>query len=432
MLLQRCAVFVDGFSLDAAEGVCAGNGIERDDIVDVLGALVDKSLVSLDTSEYRYRLLETVRLYAMERLTEVGEAYIVRTRHMAWFEETYRAWRPRAVGEATRDIGNLRAARAWARAMSDDERVARLCVALYWQGGDYDPAWHEEHTWCRMALASDKLAPEVRAEILAVASYYDIAAGEWPEAIEHARCAIGLVADPGVGTVSMAYMPLAVGLMVRDPDAADRAIDEGLEHLHRAAVPEYPPAFLATLKVATALMRGDPARAVELGRQNDVVLEAGANRLAYALHLVGDHAAAEAEAARRRRQFWGGGSEYLYHLLVALTASATRRADDATRELAAAVAAVRRYRYPLTLNDCVVVCGALAALDGRLERACVLLAAVADRGSVRSPEIWAVYLHYRHLVRAGLDAATVRRCREEARTLDFEQALDGELARRGQ
>jgi hypothetical protein len=54
---------------------------------------------------------------------------------------------------------------------------------------------------------------------------------------------------------------------------------------------------------------------------------------------------------------------------------------------------------------------------------------VADRVSVRSPEIWAVYLHYRRRVREGLDTATVRRCREEGRGLDLERAIDAELVR---
>ena len=53
---------------------------------------------------------------------------------------------------------------------------------------------------------------------------------------------------------------------------------------------------------------------------------------------------------------------------------------------------------------------------------------VADGGYVRSPEMWAVYLHYRRLVRAGLDAATVRRCREAARAVDLDRVLDEELA----
>src|SRR5262249_27854798 len=141
---------------------------------------------------------------------------------------------------------------------------------------------------------------------------------------------------------------------------------------------------------------------------------------------------ADAEAARWPAIIRGSGAgEHSRRLLRALTAASRGRWDDAGQELAAAAAIVRRYPYPLTLNDCVVTGGALAAIDGRLERASVLLAAVADRSSVRSPELWAVYLHYRAIVRAGLDAATIRRCREEARTVDLDRALDEEIARLG-
>jgi hypothetical protein len=433
ILLRRCAVFVDGFSLAAAEGVCVGDGLERDDVVDVLGALIDKSLVSLHAAEHRYRLLETIRLYAMDRLVEAGEAQGVRTRHLAWFQEAYEQWRPDPAAPIALDVGNLRAARVWAHETSDGTRVARLCVALFWNSSAFDPAWHEERAWCETALAYESLEPDVCADTLAVASFGDIAAGEWAVAIERARRAIALACEPGEGMTGGAYIPMVIALMVSDPDAADRVIDEGMEHIRRTRSPAFPPVLLASFKVGTALMRGDAARAVELGRAYETVGVPRADTslgLAYALHLVGDQAGAAAEAARRRHVLQNGGGEHACHLLLALTAAATARWDDAARELAAAAVLVRRYRYPLTLNDCVIVCAALAAIEGHLERTSVLLAAVADRGSVRTPELWAVYLHYRRLARAGLDAATVRRCREEARTVDLERALDAELARR--
>jgi hypothetical protein len=179
-------------------------------------------------------------------------------------------------------------------------------------------------------------------------------------------------------------------------------------------------------------MRGDAERAVALGRQLGTLPGPRSNALglAYALHLVGEHAAAEAEASLQMRVVQGTGFEHARQLLSALTAAARGRWDEAGRALDAAAAHVRRYRYPLTLNDCVIVCGALAAMEGRLERAATLLAAVADGGYVRTPESWAVYLHYRGRVRAGLDRATVRRCRDQARAVDLERALDEELARR--
>ncbi len=218
--------------------------------------------------------------------------------------------------------------------------------------------------------------------------------------------------------------------MVTDPDAAERAIDEGIEHVRRARAPAFSAAFIGSFKVGTALMRGDARGAAELGRRGAGYMGRGRSMaFAFALHLLGDHEGADAGAGPEPTGAYDIGLDALgWHLLRALTAGARARFDVAHRELAAAAAHVRRYRYPLTLNDCVIAAGALAVMEGRLERACVLLAAVADRSFVRTPEAWAVYLHYRRPIRAGLDVATIRRCREEAQTLDLDQALDEEIA----
>jgi hypothetical protein len=69
--------------------------------------------------------------------------------------------------------------------------------------------------------------------------------------------------------VDGAYMALAVGLMVSDPDAAERAIDEGIAQIRRARAPAFPPAFLESVRVGTVLMRGAAACAVDLERALD-------------------------------------------------------------------------------------------------------------------------------------------------------------------
>src|SRR5262249_9660865 len=182
------------------------------------------------------------------------------------------------------------------------------------------------------------------------------------------------------------------------------------------------------------LMRGDVVHAAERARLVDASADPRNGMtfgLGFALHLLGDNDGAEADAARRpiMARLTGYG-EHSRRLLFALAAAARGRWEDAGRELAASAAHVRRYRYPLTLNDCVIVCGALAAIGGRLERACTLLAAVVDRSFVRSPEILATHLHYPALVRAGLRPPAVRRGRRaEARPTAVEARLDEELAR---
>ena len=84
-LLQRLAVFAGGWTLEAAEAVGAGGDVSRTDVLGLLANLVDKSLVTLEAEGERYRLLETVRQYAQERLNESGEGDQVHRRHLDFF-----------------------------------------------------------------------------------------------------------------------------------------------------------------------------------------------------------------------------------------------------------------------------------------------------------------------------------------------------------
>ncbi len=87
-LLRRLAVFTGGCSLEAAEQVCGSNESSGDDTIELLSHLIDKSLVAVDDEdgERRYRLLETVRQYARDRLFESGEAAALRDQHLHFFE----------------------------------------------------------------------------------------------------------------------------------------------------------------------------------------------------------------------------------------------------------------------------------------------------------------------------------------------------------
>jgi non-specific serine/threonine protein kinase len=87
ILWRRLSVFAGGFGLAAAEAVCSGAGLEREHIVDLIGRLVDSSILTIAHRgrRSRYRLLETVRLYGAERLREAGEDRELRQRHAAWY-----------------------------------------------------------------------------------------------------------------------------------------------------------------------------------------------------------------------------------------------------------------------------------------------------------------------------------------------------------
>jgi non-specific serine/threonine protein kinase len=87
LLFQRLSAFAGGCTLAAVEAICAGEGLERGDILDLLAHLVDKSLVTVEalTGEARYRMLETVRQYSLEQLRASGQEGVVRGRHCDWY-----------------------------------------------------------------------------------------------------------------------------------------------------------------------------------------------------------------------------------------------------------------------------------------------------------------------------------------------------------
>jgi len=146
-VLRALSVFVDGFDLEAAEAVCERVDVESLDVLDVLGSLVDKSLVGAkqDQETVRYGLLETIRQFAAERLLDSGEstAAAVANAHCAYFIALAQEAGPHLIGpdqgrwlaRLGADHANLR--RAIERASADPAKGARVVRALvslerYW------------------------------------------------------------------------------------------------------------------------------------------------------------------------------------------------------------------------------------------------------------------------------------------------------------
>src|SRR5207244_2007162 len=142
ILFRRLAVFTGGFTMDAAEAVAAGGAIAVLDLLDLLSGLVDKSLVLLETEalEARYRMLETMRQFARERLDAAGEAGELGRRHAQFFlaraESAERFLSNQSEGWQERlaeDLGNLRAAADWfEQDPAGGEGSLRLATALHW------------------------------------------------------------------------------------------------------------------------------------------------------------------------------------------------------------------------------------------------------------------------------------------------------------
>jgi predicted ATPase/DNA-binding SARP family transcriptional activator len=137
VLFRRTSVFAGSFGLAAVEGVCGGDGLEPGETLLLLGRLVDKSLVTAEEElgEYRYRLLETVRQYARERLAEAGETRRLEARHRRWYLAVAEAANPETAGErffepAEVELDNLRA--ALASGLRDDPECALQTAVAVW------------------------------------------------------------------------------------------------------------------------------------------------------------------------------------------------------------------------------------------------------------------------------------------------------------
>jgi non-specific serine/threonine protein kinase len=213
-LLRRLAIFAGGWTLEAAEAICADEeppptktdltshgaaGVDSAEVLPLLMGLVDKSLVAprflpilngeLAARETRYQLLETVRHYARERLEEAGEAALVANRHLAWYLDLAEAgdsgikgraevaWRHRLEAE----YDNLRAALAWSalvRTLSPENRAhhpgpearLRLAGALWWFWASQGHL-REGLSWLEAALAEDDVVSTVRIRALTGAGH---------------------------------------------------------------------------------------------------------------------------------------------------------------------------------------------------------------------------------------------------------------------
>jgi hypothetical protein len=155
--LDRLSVFAGGCDLAAADAVLAGDELDVLDVVDVLGQLVDKSLVVADNYNQggvRYRLLESIRQYAQERLQASGDTAAVRHRHADHYVELAETAGPRLrsrdqlkwANVVARDTDNFRAVLDWAVEAPSPEHAFRLIAPFTVTGmaiGDAATDWAE-------------------------------------------------------------------------------------------------------------------------------------------------------------------------------------------------------------------------------------------------------------------------------------------------
>jgi predicted ATPase/DNA-binding SARP family transcriptional activator len=178
VLFRRLSAFVGGWTLEAAESVCAGERIESLDVLDLLDHLIDKSLIGMDEQavEPRYQMLETIRQYAREKLVDSNEDEKMHDQHLSFFVQfaeytepmfytpQLTEWLPRLESEHR----NLQAALEWA--------CERNIEASLWLAGLLERFWFfgdhvsEAYTWYSRVLNDGARAPITKGLALALYS----------------------------------------------------------------------------------------------------------------------------------------------------------------------------------------------------------------------------------------------------------------------
>jgi predicted ATPase/class 3 adenylate cyclase/DNA-binding CsgD family transcriptional regulator len=233
ILFRRVAAFLGGFDLDAAQAVAGDDTLERYQVLDQLALLVDKSLVVAEKAggRTRYRLLETVRQYALEKLSESGEADAVRSRHRDYYTAMAAqlvvpasADYEQRIRQAETEMDNLRGALGWSLENHDTELALALASSL-------QPLWWtrnrmlEGRAWFNTVLPDDSIeldvAPAVHAQGLADKAYLDtwVAGAESKGGAQKALTIARQLDDP----VLLARVLTACGFTAGYTDSAELA-----------------------------------------------------------------------------------------------------------------------------------------------------------------------------------------------------------------
>ena len=308
-LFRRLSVFADGFSLDAAESVCAGEDARQDGVLELLSHLVDKSLVIAREAdgEARYRLLETVRQYGQEKLCGSADEGEVGRRHAAYFVGLAERTEPKLSGpeqvgrldELERENGNLRVVMRWALARGDAGIVARLGWALrrFWLLHGHQG---EGRRWMEALLERD-VPPSPRARVAVVAALMSHAQGDYQACEGYAPEALALarrVGDEPCAAYALTLMGLAQ-MRRGNVDGATARFEESLPLLRRSGEGQTVPLVLVWLGGA-ALVDGDRPRAARMFEEALALARQRGDRLGtnIALYSLAQIALSEADHAK--------------------------------------------------------------------------------------------------------------------------------------
>ncbi|HEY3062030.1 MAG TPA: tetratricopeptide repeat protein [Chloroflexota bacterium] len=452
VLLRRVAVFQGGWDLEAAESVCAAAELHTSQVFDALSSLVDKSVVVADVqgTPARYQLLETVRQYAWEALSEAGEADSLQTHHAAFYTALAEEAAPHLLtpGQTVwmqrldREHDNLRAALRHTIDVGNIRLSLRISGALGWfwilRGNRT-----EALDWLERVLASAAAldGPDAsRARSLGWAAKLAGAQGEGDHAVELFERALSEFRALD-DRREVAWVLSDFGELERERGHYKRTealLDESLA-IRRTLGDEHGIAMTLTRMALVARDYGDDSSAEALIQESLGLFRrlGDVHRIAHALDNLGVVARRQGQLERARslhaealgmlRQLGdkeGIGSALQRLALVAWSDGDTEQALTLCRE---ALATYQEVHYPSGVADCLESLGEITASHGRFDLAARLLgAAEAVRDMIRVPRPPADAADHDHaltVVRANLSQSVFAHEWERGRSMPLELVL---------
>ena len=290
-LFARLSVFVGSWPLEAAEAICSGDGIGREQILDLVGQLVDKSLVTVARGyTTRYRLLEPVRQYAAEWLNQAGCAEQMRDRHRDWYLRLVEQaepewWGPRQTNwlERLEDAHeNLRAALIWSSTNARDVEAGLRLAAALWRFWDMRGHLSEgcDQLHDMLSRTGTDRFPRARARALAVLGYLATirgSRGEAQAALQEAERLWREIGDQAGLAVTLFYAGLFRAWNQSEIGPAETLLTDSLR-LAQQSGPDWM-VYIDLMRLGDlARLRGDGSRADELLRTSLGLVEAADDR----------------------------------------------------------------------------------------------------------------------------------------------------------
>jgi predicted ATPase/class 3 adenylate cyclase len=457
-LLRHLAVFAGPFRLASVEGICATAVF---DTIDTLGALVDRSMVNHDPGHGRYRLLETVRLYAEQKLLDAGETAEARRRHCEWFrayvcglpfEETF------FPGDIPRrlivDLDDVRASVRWLIDAAEWEQAAelatRLATAELLVGSPAVEQWASE-LMPRLEPHSDLAFRCFLAGVWNGTGRRDgglrdgarMGRGRGLERMSRLLRRLGLEAvgrDDDISIFARAFVAFlldAIGRALGDEAAittADELIEQAIAMVGHRPLSVWTGYALA-YSAETGVSRGDVQDAAVLlercaGSDIEPLRAAYEPLLAFVLHELGDTSAFEVAARALERNEMLPHASAAAACVVALELAGAGELPGARDQIRSAVPSLRLSARAAQTMLLIGAAGVAMSSGDHRTAARWLGCASAGGGLFSSPEGVLLYRRFVPLVRGALPREAGRALRDEGRALSIDDAL-GELEQWG-